>query len=409
MSRTRPLSHTDYTVAWICALPAELTAAICVLDHVHPALSQNPQDSNSYTLGSIGGHNVVLVCLPAGQLGTNSAATVASQLRYSFPAIRFGLMVGIGGGAPSERNDIRLGDVVVSIPGKSSTGVIQYDFGRTVAEGRFICDSILNAPPQILLSAVSTVRAKHNTGDRQMDTILSQDKCSSLGPKYAHQGVDNDILFYADYDHVGDDETCVQCEKAMQVLRPVRESTKPTMHYGTIASGNKIMRHGQTRERCRKELDILCFEMEAAGLMNSFPCLVIRGICDYADSHKNKSWQEYAAISAAAYAKELLGAVVAENVGDRQVSQAYSGAQGKILLQRSLIAGMARGILTVIQDPRGAETPAALILHSEDSPLWAMEAVSLNEAEFMALSRRSDWAISHIGMNFSSLVALSCS
>ena len=51
---------------------------------------------------------------------------------------------------------------------------------------------------------------------------------------------------------------------------------------------------------------VLCFEMEAAGLMNKFPCLVIRGICDYADSHKNKKWQAYAAGTAAACAKEVL-------------------------------------------------------------------------------------------------------
>ncbi|KAL3444390.1 hypothetical protein BJX65DRAFT_310973 [Aspergillus insuetus] len=50
--------------------------------------------------------------------------------------------------------------------------------------------------------------------------------------------------------------------------------------------------------------------MEAAGLMNTYPCLVIRGICDYADSHKNKAWQGYAAATAAAFAKELLLATV---------------------------------------------------------------------------------------------------
>ncbi|CAG7935662.1 unnamed protein product [Penicillium nalgiovense] len=54
--------------------------------------------------------------------------------------------------------------------------------------------------------------------------------------------------------------------------------------------------------------------MEAAGLMNDFPCLVIRGICDYADSHKNKEWQGYAAIAVAAYAKELVLVVPIDQV-----------------------------------------------------------------------------------------------
>ncbi|KAL2012539.1 hypothetical protein VTN00DRAFT_64 [Thermoascus crustaceus] len=69
------------------------------------------------------------------------------------------------------------------------------------------------------------------------------------------------------------------------------------------------MKHGRTRDKLAQELGILCFEMEAAGLMDNFPCLVIRGICDYADSHKNKIWQEYAAATAAAYAKELLSVI----------------------------------------------------------------------------------------------------
>jgi nucleoside phosphorylase len=82
------------------------------------------------------------------------------------------------------------------------------------------------------------------------------------------------------------------------------------VHYGTIASGNQVMRSAVVRDRVSTELHgVLCFEMEAAGLMNSFPCLVIRGICDYADSHKNERWQPYAAGTAAAYAKEVLSVI----------------------------------------------------------------------------------------------------
>lgn len=56
----------------------------------------------------------------------------------------------------------------------------------------------------------------------------------------------------------------------------------------------------------RKDFDVLYFEMEAAGLMDSFQCLVVRWICDYADSYRKKRWQPYAAATAAAPAKELL-------------------------------------------------------------------------------------------------------
>jgi nucleoside phosphorylase len=299
-------SHQDYKVGWICALSTELTAAMAMLDEEHPQLSQHAQDDNLYTLGRIGEHNVVIACLPTGQMGNNSAATVAAQMRYSFGSIRFGLMVGIGGGVPSEEHDIRLGDVVVSKPGKQDGGVIQYDFGRTIAEGRFVRNGSLNAPPAVLLNAVNALQARHNLHGHRLAQYLSVMDTPRLKSKHTYQGAENDVLFEAGYDHLGGSITCDQCDTSQVVSRAAREMTEPVIHYGTIASGNQVMRHGETRERWRRESDVLCFEMETAGLMNNFPCLVIRGICDYADSHKNKRWQEYAAATAAAYVKELL-------------------------------------------------------------------------------------------------------
>jgi nucleoside phosphorylase len=88
------------------------------------------------------------------------------------------------------------------------------------------------------------------------------------------------------------------------------------VHYGLIASGNQVVKDAAFRDMLIKSLegDVLCIEMEAAGLMNDFPCIVIRGICDYSDSHKNKDWQEHAAAVAAAFAKELLSVVPAQEV-----------------------------------------------------------------------------------------------
>ena len=314
MEPTRRLTHQDYTVGWICALSSELTAAIAMLDEEHLPLSQHTQDDNAYTLGRIGEHNVVIACLPAGQMGTNSAATVAAHMKYSFGGIRFGLMVGIGAGVPSEEHDIRLGDVVVSKPGKQNGGVVQYDFGRTIQEGRFVHIGSLNAPPSVLLTAVNTLQARQNLHGNQLMRYLSVMDTPRLKRKYTYQGEDNDQLFEAAYDHVGTGSTCEQCDISKLAERHARDDTDPVVHYGTIASGNQVMRHGITRDRLRREFDILCFEMEAAGLMNNFPCVVIRGICDYADSHKNKRWQEYAAATAAACAKELLS-IIPENQG----------------------------------------------------------------------------------------------
>jgi hypothetical protein len=73
-------------------------------------------------------------------------------------------------------------------------------------------------------------------------------------------------------------------------------------------------------------MDVLCFEMEAAGLMNHFPSLIIRGICDYSDSHKNKEWQGYAAMAAAGFAKDLLNQIAPGRVeAEKKISDILSG------------------------------------------------------------------------------------
>jgi nucleoside phosphorylase len=309
----RRLKTEDYTVGWISALPIELAAAAEMLDEEHQDLPQDQSDSNIYTFGRIGEHNVVIACLPAGQMGTNSAATVASQMKSKFTSIRFGLMVGIGGGVPSAESDIRLGDVVISQPHMQHGGVVQYDFGKTGTDGHFTRTGSLNAPPTVLLAALAKFRSNHIRG-----RIWVQDHLSSVTrlPKFMYQGADFDVLYNATYSHVSG-PTCDECSKEQVAKRVPRENTDVSLHFGTIASGNQVMKDGVTRDRLSAELGgILCFEMEAAGLMNNFPCLVIRGICDYADSHKNKRWQPYAAATAAACAKELLTIIPPQQVAD---------------------------------------------------------------------------------------------
>src|SRR6202046_5620589 len=160
----RRLRKQDYAIGWVCALPIELAAATAMLDEQHQSPSQDDNDPNLYTVGRIGEHNVVLACLPAGQIGNNSAAVVATRMQSKFPSLRIGLMVGIGGGVPSTESDIRLGDVVISQPFLQHGGVVEYDFGKTGAGGHKTRTGWLNAPPAVLLNAVSKLRALHYRG-----------------------------------------------------------------------------------------------------------------------------------------------------------------------------------------------------------------------------------------------------
>lgn len=315
-SQSRQLG--DYKVGWICALPVEASAARGMLDDEHDSLPQPLQDSNCYFLGRIGVHNVIIACLPAGVTGTISAANVAFQMRSTFTSLRFGLMVGVGGGAPSVENDIRLGDIVVGKPAKTSGGVIQYDFGKAIQEGQFERTGSLNRPPDVLLSAVSLLQAKHSMEDTKIPLYLEGmfSKYPRVRETATYMGSAQDRFFEATYEHPSESPTCGTCDCNRLVRRKERGNNSPALHYGLIASGNQVMRNAQLREKLRKEHSILCFEMEAAGLMDTFPCLVVRGICDYADSHKNKIWQPYAAATAAAYAKELL-----YNIPESQVIQ----------------------------------------------------------------------------------------
>ncbi|GAB1203350.1 hypothetical protein APSETT445_001985 [Aspergillus pseudonomiae] len=240
-----------------------------------------------------------------------AASTVISQLCSTFPRIQFGLMVGIGGGVPSTGTDIRLGDVVVSKPTPTSCGVIQYDYGKSMHNGRFQRTGSLNKPPRVLLTAISQMQSDDIMGNRPVHGIISSILLKNQAMQEQFSRPHEDLLFNAQCNHQTGALDCSNCDRGKIIARDPRPMDGPYIHYGLIASGDQVMKDATTRDIIAQEsgMGVLCFEMEAAGLMDQLPSLVIRGICDYCDSHKNKSWQGYAAIVAAAYAKALLSVV----------------------------------------------------------------------------------------------------
>ncbi|SCO92820.1 related to ankyrin [Fusarium oxysporum] len=328
----------DYTVGWICAILTEYVAAQAFLDEKHEGPeSISTNDNNDYTLGRIGKHNVAIAVLPHGEYGISSAASVARDMLHSFPNIRIGLMVGIGGGAPSLKHDIRLGDIIVSVSGNGKGGVFQFDYGKVKQDQEFQETGFLNQPPTILRAAVHGLMAQYESEGHQLEGSINSilEKKPRLRKKYKRPEPSTDRLYRPEVLHRPNDESncAMVCgnDPSNLMLRAERteDEDNPSIHYGLIASSNRVVKDALVRDALAKK-GALCFEMEAAGLMNHFPCLVIRGICDYSDTHKNKDWQGYAAMAAAAYAKDLLYRLPPNKVeNEKKISEVLSATSRK--------------------------------------------------------------------------------
>jgi nucleoside phosphorylase len=331
---------SDYCVGWICAITTEYVAAQAFLDERHEGPEYvSPNDNNNYALGKMGKHNVVIAVLPDREYGTASAATVATHMLHSFPNIRIGLLVGIGGGAPSQKHDIRLGDIVVCASHNGQGGIFQYDFGKTIQGQGFKSTQFFNQPPMILRTAISGLVAQYESDGHQLEEAINDilKKKPRLYKKYKRPDLETDRLYQSQVTHpLGNDSNCPSScgnnpPNLTLRLERTEDEDNPMIHYGLIASANQLMKDAMLRDQLAAEKDVLCFEMEAAGLINNFPCLVIRGICDYADSHKNKEWQGYAAMAAAAYAKDLLRQIVPSKVeAEKKIIDALSGMSSGI-------------------------------------------------------------------------------
>ncbi|KAF5491185.1 hypothetical protein CGCF413_v011874 [Colletotrichum fructicola] len=332
------MSAEQYTVGWICAIKPEFVAAQEFLDEEHDAegISAAVHDNNSYAFGRIGQHNVVIAVLPDGEYGTSSAATVVRDMVHSFPNIRIGLMVGIGGGAPTSKDDVRLGDIVVSAPRGGNSGVFEYDFGKTIQEQAFQHTRHLDQPPNVVRTAVTNLQAQYERkGHNIQEAVTDITGKNKRLRKYRRPDHSTDVLYQSNYLHTSGTGDCTAgcgTDSDNIVLRAERDEDEgdddPAVHYGLIASANQLMKDATVRDRLAAEKGVLCFEMEAAGLMNHFPCLVVRGICDYSDTHKNDNWHGYAAMTAAAYAKDLLGKILPSKVeAEKKLADAVESAR----------------------------------------------------------------------------------
>lgn len=300
------------TIAIFCALAYEAVAVRYTLDEEYSCrLERVGPKKYVYSFGRIDEHNVVIARPP--DMGTVNAAHCATAVSQHFPNIRLALMVGIGAGLPSPKHDVRLGDLVISNPRDGFSGVVQYDFVKREQE-KDVLKGCLNKPPRILISA---------DGKLQEDEMMERHPLRGALRKLTNipmfkRPITEDILYDENFHHVKKGSSCSECDASsakMVVHRPQRPHNSPTVHRGLILSGDGVIKNTESRNHLQRDFpDALCLEMEAAGIMDELPCLVVRGICDYADTHKNDDWHYYAVAVAAAYCKALLRKVDAQEV-----------------------------------------------------------------------------------------------
>ncbi|UKZ63159.1 uncharacterized protein TrAtP1_004389 [Trichoderma atroviride] len=308
------LDPAAYRVAWFAPLEIEARAALHLLDNRHDgSFPMSPGNDYVFQAGDVCGHNVIIATFPAGQkYGTGSAAALASQVKNFFPNLWFGLLVGVAAGLPNlSRNpplDIRLGDVLVGLPTGDNAGLVAYDLGKETGNDGF---ELLNHgyalanTATLVRAAIGSIKLKEpNDTDLFLPYYESiQNKEHSSGT-FSDPGQDKDMLYQLDKDGI---ERLAQRDQ-----RP--DDKRVRVWYGSIGSGEKLMKNARKRDQLRDKYGLIGLEMEAAGTMDCIPVGVIRGVCDYGDEHKNKDWQPYAAAMAAAYAKAILTEIAPKDV-----------------------------------------------------------------------------------------------
>lgn len=345
MSCREPSNREGFEIALICALETEFEAVCLVVEQFWDGgkdlYGKSAGDTNSYRTGRIGRHNVVLLLLSG--LGKVRAAHAAANLHSSFTRLRLVLLVGGCAATPRMNDtDILLGDVIIS------TGVVQYDLGRKYP-GNFVrkdstrdnlskpCKEVEN-----ILTALQMSDMKNMLAARTAGLLLRMQNTTALhgyGVEYQYPGILQDKLYEATYRHKHHTTECSICSQSQNAVcgaalqatcedlgcgkihlvrrKKLEEKLQicqngdvshqnPAIFFGVFGSGDIVMRSGEDRDILAVKENVIAFEMEAAGIWEEVPSLIIKAAFDYGDSHKNKRWQAFASATAACAARAVI-------------------------------------------------------------------------------------------------------
>ncbi|GKZ88092.1 hypothetical protein AnigIFM59636_007052 [Aspergillus niger] len=331
-----PPTRDEFDVAIICALTIEADAVEALFDETYDKLGQRygkqRGDNNAYINGKIGQHNVVLCYLPG--MGKGTAAAAAANLRVSYQYVKLALLVGVCGGVPFllDKAEILLGDVIIS------DSVVEYDFGRQYPDGFRRKSEVKKTlgRPNLEIRAFLIALSGQRTLDEFQERTRQHLEILQTQPNrgWQHPGLEQDVLFESSFRHShhlnNARRTCIclecssnegpVCHEALKEdcktigclgnkihrHRIEKGMSDPAIHIGKVASADTVMKSGKHRDKIAEAEDVIGFEMEGAGVWDNLPCIIIKGVCDYADSHKNKTWQAYSAGTAACCTKAFL-------------------------------------------------------------------------------------------------------
>lgn len=286
--------YKDVRIGIITALPKECAAMKAMMKDVEECFFDDKGAGHMFFVGKIASANGKYhrIALAQCGMGNNHAAIRATNMLNHFKFIDSIIMTGIAGGIPAYKKDeipVRLGDIVVS------KGITQYDFTKETPN-EVECRSSASKPSAQLLEAVDVMRTYEFDNSYPWHEYI--DVVSSEKRVFAKPSADTDVLYDLD------DNVCDHIEDASR-------TNYPKVFMGNIASANNLLKNARKRNELKKTYGVLAVEMEASGIADatwnhSVGYLVIRGICDYCDTHKNDVWQEYAALVSAAYTRAVI-------------------------------------------------------------------------------------------------------